>query len=253
MRAGFYLLQVRGSDDIRSPASLTIQGADTSSTTLCAVFFYLSRYPACYDRLASEIRQTFLSTSEIRSGHKLNHCNYLRASIDEAMRLTPPSGGILWREVCTEALLVDNQSIPGGYDVGCSIYTIHHNKEYFPDPHAFKPERWIPSAENPKEDIAKARLAFHPFSIGPRACAGKTMAYMQVSDIIAKTIWYMDFRRPEGPLGLVGEGVKGDRNGRNRVDEFQVQDHITSSHDGPFLEFRCREGFSEEILGDEVA
>ena len=240
-------------DDNKVPTSLTTKGADTSSTNLCALFFYLSRYPACYHKLASEIRRTFSSASEIQSGYQLNQCHYLRACIDEALRLTPPVGGLLWREVCAGAILVDGQLIPKGYDVGCSIYTIHHNKEYFPDPHTFKPERWILSAENPKEAIEKARLAFHPFSVGPRVCPGKTMAYMEISDTLAKTLWYMDFRRPKDPLGLVGEGVEGDRNGRNRVNEFQVQDHITCSHDGPYLEFRCREGISKELLNDGVA
>ena len=213
------------------------------------MFFYLSRYRACYAKLVSEIRETFSSASEIQTGAKLSQCRYLRACIDEAMRMTPPSPSVLWREVCAAGVLVDSESIPRGYDVGCSTYTIHHNEEYFPDSYTFYPERWIPSAENPKDAVDKARLAFDPFSQGPRACAGKTMAYMEMSNVLAKTVWFMDFRRPDGPLGLIGEGRPGDRKGRHRVKEFQVQDIITSFHDGPFVEFRCREGLEKELFG----
>ncbi len=73
------------------------------------------------------------------------------------------------------------------------------------------------------------------------------MAYMEISDTLARTLWYMDFRRANGPRGLVGERVAGARNGRNRVKEFQVDDHVTSSHDGPFLEFRCRVGLQKSF------
>ena len=252
LRAGSFLWRVSRIDDQPVPVSLTNEGSDTSSTALCAAFFYLSRYPACYDKLVSEIRATFPSASDIRFGSKLAQCHYLRACIDEAMRMTPPVGAILWREVCTGGARIDNRFIPAGYDVGCSIYTINHNKDYFPDPYIFKPERWSLSAENSIETLEKARLAFQPFSLGPRGCAGKTMAYMEISDTLARTLWYMDFRRAKGPLGLIGEGVRGSCNGRNRVKEFQVKDHISSSHDGPYLEFRCRVGPSKELFSDEV-
>ena len=104
------------------------------------------------------------------------------------------------------------------------------------------------SEGNPKEAVESARLAFSPFSLGTRACAGRNMAYMELSDAIAKTIWYTDFRRAEGPLGQVAAGVHGGRDGRHRELEFQLQEHLTCSHAGPFLQFRGRKGLREELL-----
>lgn len=233
-----------------------LKGSDTSSTALAAAFFYLSRYPACYDKLVSEIRSIFPSGQEIQTGPKLSQCYYLRACIDEAMRMTPPVGGPLWREVCVGGLVIDSELIPAGYDVSCSTYVIHHSEEIFPNSYTYKPERWIVSGDNPKEVVDRARAAFSPFSLGSRACAGRTMAYMEISDTLAKTIWYLDFRRPvSGHLGRVGEGTEGKGDGRGRVNEFQLMDHLTSSHDGPFLEFRCRadsgEGFGKELFVDD--
>ncbi|CAG8959910.1 hypothetical protein HYFRA_00013182 [Hymenoscyphus fraxineus] len=69
---------------------------DTTRTALSATFFYLSRNPSSYQRLAAEIRSTFTSGDEI-CGAKLGSCVYLRACIDEALRLASPVSGILVR------------------------------------------------------------------------------------------------------------------------------------------------------------
>lgn len=62
-------------------------GGDTTAAALGGLFFYLSREvnAEAYRKLADEIRTTFSSADEIRSGPKLSGCHYLRACIDEAM------------------------------------------------------------------------------------------------------------------------------------------------------------------------
>ncbi|KAI8282818.1 isoamyl alcohol oxidase [Colletotrichum sp. SAR11_57] len=74
-------------------ATLVVAGSDTSSTTLAATLFYLSGNARAYARLCHEIRSTFDSVEDIRIGAKLSSCNYLRACIDEALRMSPPVGG----------------------------------------------------------------------------------------------------------------------------------------------------------------
>jgi cytochrome P450 len=51
-----------------------------------------------------------------------------------------------------------------------SIGVMHMNEKVFPEPHVFRPERWIDSSE---EELAKMKLHFAPFSVGPRACLGR--------------------------------------------------------------------------------
>ena len=58
------------------------------------------------------------------------------------MRLAPPAPGALWREVCAGGATIDGKHIPAGYDVAVCLYAIHHNPAHFPDPYAFKPERF---------------------------------------------------------------------------------------------------------------
>ena len=60
------------------------------------------------------------------------------------MRMSPPTGGVMWREVEEGGTMVDGEFIPEGCDVGISMYTIHHNEAYYPGSYTYKPERWIP-------------------------------------------------------------------------------------------------------------
>lgn len=73
-------------------------GGTPPVTTLSALFFYLSRYPECYEKLAQEIRSQFSSGRDINGGPTLADCWYLRACIDESLRMAPPSLATLWRE-----------------------------------------------------------------------------------------------------------------------------------------------------------
>jgi cytochrome P450 len=150
--------------------------------------------------------------------------------------------GTLWRELCSEEqrtnpFIVDGYVIPSGIQVGVSIYALHHNEKYFDDPFGFRPERWL---VDDQAALSRMYSAFSPFSLGHRGCAGKAMAYLEVSLVIAKTIWHFDFEPAAGKEGDTGGGLVGSRGRRGRPDEFQLYDTFGSSHTGPSLVFRIR-------------
>ncbi|KAI1384222.1 cytochrome P450 [Hypoxylon trugodes] len=210
-----------------------VAGGDTTSTAISATFFYLARHRECYKRLSEEIRSTFQSGKDI-GGSKLASCQYLRACIDESLRMSPPLPGILWREQCPDKgnnpLIIDGHVVPKGTYVG----------EYFPDPFTFKPERWLePQGQEGAPGSRKAmHSAFVPFSIGSRGCAGKAMAYLEMNLTIAKTLWYFDFEPAPGKLGNVGLSDRG---------EFRLYDIYLSTHDGPWLVFNPRSTLTEDF------
>ena len=116
---------------------------------MTAISFCLSRHPKVYNKLASEIRSTFSSGQDIHSGSELTSCKYLRAVIDECLRIAPTSIGTLWRqhdltlppEARKKPFIVDGLVIPPGAIVGISPYSLLHNPAYFPEPFEFRPER----------------------------------------------------------------------------------------------------------------
>ncbi|PQE20485.1 benzoate 4-monooxygenase cytochrome P450 protein [Rutstroemia sp. NJR-2017a BBW] len=136
----------------------------------------------------------------------------------------------LWREVsAADGVWIDGVHVPKGVDIGVLPYAFHHNEQISPNAYAFIPERWIESPDSSRGAIENARAAFSPFSIGTRSCAGKTLAYTEISGTIARTLWSLDMKRAEGPLGEVSGGIEGAGEGYDRGEEFQLEDHITCS------------------------
>ncbi|KAI0965086.1 cytochrome P450 [Xylaria arbuscula] len=227
--------------ELWSEAIFFFPAGDTVTTVMSALFFYLSRNRDVYDKLATEIRQTFASDAEIRGGAKLSSCRYLRACIDEALRISPPVTGTLWRELYPDEqgkpFIVDGHVIPSGTQVGVNIYALHHNEKYFSEPFTFRPERWLIEDQSA---LKRMHSAFGAFLLGPRGCAGKPMAYLEASLVIAKTIWNFDFEISPGKEGELGAGIPGRKDGRNRAGEFQLYDNFGSRHDGPNLTLRAR-------------
>ena len=226
---------------------------------MSGAFFYLSRNPSAYARLASEVRSTFTTGEQIHQGPQLSSCKYLRAVIDETMRMSPSTLAPGWREqdpvsiARGEYLIVDGYAIPPGIQVAVSAYTLQHNPEYFPNPFTFSPERWLPledgtvDTDKSQELRATMKRSWAPFSLGDRSCAGKPMAYLEMSLAIARTIWYFDFEKAPGEAGKLGEGWPGRKDGRGKVDEFQLYDGIVVDHQGPSLVFTPRGEYWKEL------
>lgn len=157
------------------------------------------------------------------------------------MRLSPPVPGILPRQVLPGGISIDDHHFPEGIDVGTSAYAIHHHPEYFADPFSYKPERWIVHPpEVSEEAVTLAQSAFCPFSVGPRACIGRSMAYMELKIALSRTLFMYDMRL--APRTNLGEGHVDLEWGRQRVGEFQLRDTFTAAKNGPLVQFRFREG-----------
>lgn len=228
---------------------LIIAGSDTTSTAMAATVFYLSRNPAALAKVTEEVRSKFRDVEEIRQGPILNSCTYLRACVDEAMRLSPSVGGITPREVMAGGTTIDGVFVPKGVVVGVPHYAIHHNAAYYPDPFSFVPERWISGSKLPSSgrlvgdtDAVVAQSAFCPFSVGPRGCIGKGLAYAEMSTTLARMLWLYDLRRAKDVLDPAEGGKPGAERGREKKNEMQLVDTFTSWKEGVMVDFRRREG-----------
>ncbi|TPX17857.1 uncharacterized protein E0L32_002958 [Thyridium curvatum] len=224
--------------------TLIIAGSDTTSTTMTATVFYLAHNRTCLERAYQEVKSRFSSAEDIRAGPELNACAYVRACIDEAMRMSPPVGAILPRQTLDGGLDVLGRHVPAGVGVGCPIYALHHNARYVEDPFAYRPERWIPSGGQggaaTEDSLRDLHSVFNPFSIGPRGCIGKPMAYMELTIGVARLVFGYDMQLAPGDLGRVGEGDPSLGKGRERAGEFQMRDIFVSKIDGPYVSFRPR-------------
>ncbi|KAF7547638.1 hypothetical protein G7Z17_g7578 [Cylindrodendrum hubeiense] len=80
-------------------------------------------------------------------------------------------------------LLVDSSLIGTGCNTVVGIYAIHHDARYYADLFVYRPERWLED-DGSGESIERARFAFTPFSLGIRACIGKSLAYHEIAATI---------------------------------------------------------------------
>lgn len=220
---------------------LIVAGSDTSSTAIASTLRYLALYPEIRQKLSSMVRENFSSPDEIR-GHALSEIPYLRACIDEAMRLAPPVPGILPRVTLSDSI-VDGHVIPKGVEVGTCAYALHHNPLVYNDAESYRPERWL------SDDTPRAN-SFIPFSVGSRSCLGRSLAYVELDMAIARTVFMYDFTTylggecGNGKYGLgysasimeFPEGSEVLRPGEKQED-FRTWDHFTCYKDGPLIKF----------------
>ncbi|KAH8885982.1 benzoate 4-monooxygenase cytochrome P450 [Thozetella sp. PMI_491] len=231
-------------DELRAESSLLIiAGSDTTSVSLSGIFFYLTGDPARYQKLVSEIRTTFASDQDIVAGRTLSNCTYLRACIDEGMRLTPSGPCDLPREVLPGGIRILGEYYPAGTIVGTVPWVNSRSQEIYGDAEVFRPERWIvdESTGVTKESVAQLKARFHPFLSGPGNCVGQNMAMMEIMVTVARTLHRLDLRRAPGSTvgGGSPDGVWGARDPK----QFQLLDAYVSLRRGPEVQFRRRQLF----------
>ena len=207
----------------------SIAGSDTTATQIAANLFYITQNPETKARLTLEIRSTFDSLEEIVLGKQLDSCNFLKAVVQETLRITPSLPGILSRQVQEGGVTVLGHYFAQGTELAVPVYALHHNEEYFPENHVHKPDRWQTDS---KAYVERAQTAFQPFSYGSRQCIGKRLAYIELYIFLARIMWLYDVKY----LGKGREEAWGPD-----VVEYKMIDHIAAARVGPVIEFTRRQ------------
>ncbi|KAK4447172.1 cytochrome P450 [Podospora aff. communis PSN243] len=168
---------------------LAIAGSETTATALSGTVFFLVTHPDVQRKLAKEIRSTFESEDEIDM-HSVQKLKYMLAVLDESLRMMPPVPGSFPRVAQSGGDVICGQYVPEG--TGLDIWPIvaFHSPRNFTDPDEFIPERWM---EGKNERFVNDKVqAFQPFSLGPRNCIGKNLAYIEMRLILARLVWNFD-------------------------------------------------------------
>ncbi|KAG8532482.1 uncharacterized protein KY384_002359 [Bacidia gigantensis] len=175
---------------------LVVAGSETIATTMTGLTTYFLREHRVVELLASEVRSTFSSPSEITIA-ALNDLPYLNAVIHEALRLCNPIPSGLPRVAPKGGTTVCGLHLPAGTHVSVSPAAIYRSSSLFHKPEEFIPERWFPEATRPAEHINDHLSAVRTFGHGPRSCIGKQLAMGEMRLILAKLVWHFDFLAPE--------------------------------------------------------
>jgi cytochrome P450 len=151
--------------------SIIVAGHETTAAVLNSVWYLLSQHPEIEATLHAEVDAIELADLRLSSVESLH---YTHQVILEALRLYPPVWVLTRR--CVHADRLAGYQAPAGTDVFMSPYVVQRDPKHWPEPDAFRPDRFGAGAES-----AAHRFAFIPFSAGPRHCVGETFATYEMA------------------------------------------------------------------------
>lgn len=160
--------------------TMLLAGEDTTANTLAWMVYLLHRHPQALQRAAEEVLRVAPDPAAI-DYDQIAALDYLEACASETMRLKPvaPFMGL-------EALrdtTVGDVAVPQGSFVWCVFRHDSVHERYFPDPQAFRPERWLEAGDAPA--AASPKRVSMPFGAGPRVCPGRYLALMEIKMAMA--------------------------------------------------------------------
>jgi cytochrome P450 len=139
--------------------TLLFAGHDTTTSTIAFLFYELSRHADLVERPEFE----------------------LSTALDETLRLYPPAWIGPRRSI--DAATIAGVTVPAGVPVQYSSWVSHHLPDVWPDPFAFKPERF---AAPHRDAIPKG--AYVPFGGGSRTCIGMRFGQAEIHVIASKIL-----------------------------------------------------------------
>ncbi|GAW18717.1 hypothetical protein ANO14919_081980 [Xylariales sp. No.14919] len=167
-------------------------GSVTTAIAVTNILYELLKHPQVLSRLREEI-DAILDPDEVVAPYsKVKNLPYLRACLDESLRLQPPTPHGLPRKTPPEGLHIMGQYVPGNTTVSMSALVAHRDESVFPEAHKFIPERWL------GEKGKSLQSSFITFSTGARGCIGRNITYLEQAILIASIVHRYEFALPKG-------------------------------------------------------
>ncbi|RKP08721.1 cytochrome P450 [Thamnocephalis sphaerospora] len=152
----------------------------------------LFEHPDCLHRLVQELDTALPAIDEPITHSKVMDLPYLNAVLYESLRLRTPISTALPRITPPEGAVLCNYFVPGGVNI--ALYAISTSTSNYDRPKVFDPDRWLVSPELVSE-MKKAHMAF---SMGPRVCIGKNLAWLKMRMTLASLLRTFTFELVPG-------------------------------------------------------
>jgi len=160
--------------------TLLLAGHETTATSLAWAFDLLLRHPQALGKLRDAIE----------AGEE----DYMRATISEVLRLRPvvPLAG---RRLGVD-LEAGDLRLPAGTDVTPAIWLAHTRADVYPEPFAFRPERFL--------DEAPDTYAWVPFGGGIRRCLGAAFAEFEMRIVLREVLTRCELHKADPAPEKIG-------------------------------------------------
>ena len=156
--------------------TLLVAGHETTASSLAWAVERLVRNPPVLARLRDEV--------------EAGDDEYVDAVCKETLRLRPILALVLRR--LTEPMEIGGRLLPAGANIAPCIYLVHRRPDIYPEPYAFRPERFI---ERPA-----GTYTWIPFGGGVRRCLGASFAQFEMRVVLRELVRRLELRtRDERP------------------------------------------------------
>ena len=156
--------------------SLVLAGHETTANSLAWTFERLLRTPTAYERLREVVRSDDPAADE-----------YLDATAYEGMRVRPVIPFIV--RLVKQRWQFGDYVVPAKTPVAVSIIALHHRADVYPEPHVFRPERFL--------DHKPGTYTWIPFGGGIRRCLGATLAMAEQRVVLRAIAARTDLTAPD--------------------------------------------------------
>lgn len=175
-------------------SSMMNAGTETTTAAMTNTVYLLYSHPEVLAKLRTELDSVFPEDG-LASYDAVATLPYLRACIEESLRVRPASSMGLPRIVPTGGRVIAGEYIPEGVTVSVPTYSLLRDESVFERANEYIPERWLTGDSEKKQAMLKTHL---PFSTGPRACIGRNIAYFEQTLVIATLVRFFDVEIPKG-------------------------------------------------------
>jgi cytochrome P450 len=152
--------------------TLLVAGHETTASALAWTFSRLPHYPQVLARLSDEIATD-------------DGDDYLTATIHEIMRRRPVLPNVGPRYV-VQPIEVGDWSYEPGVCLVPNAYLIHHDPDIYPEPYAFRAERFL--------DESPGTYTWIPFGGGRRRCLGASFAMLEMKIVLRAVLSQCEVR-----------------------------------------------------------
>ena len=153
-----------------------IAGHETVSSAMSWTWYLLSQNPESWRRMSAEVNEVLGDRTP--TADDVPKLEYTTRVLLESMRLYPPIFVLM--RCAQEDDEVGGYHVPAGSNIVLCPYVTHRHPDFWPNPEGFDPDRFTP-----ERSAGLHRMAYFPFSGGPRKCIGNAFAMMQMPIILA--------------------------------------------------------------------
>ncbi|XP_065363327.1 probable cytochrome P450 308a1 [Calliphora vicina] len=206
-------------------STFLLEGFETSSSLMAFAMYEYATNPLEQRKVLLEIDEVLKRYNGQLCYDALQEMTYFEASLYEALRLHPPMMALL--KHCTKSFTLPAQTdngaefkVPKGMIFIVPVKAIHYDPVLYPDPLAFKPQRFLMDKEK------RPSCSFLGFGEGPRMCPGGRFAMAQTK---------------AGLVSLLSQySVHLADSAQHKTLEMSTTTFLTAAKDGIWIKFKPR-------------